>query len=71
MLPSAGQPPIHHFDLYRLTAPHDLLRLDLPSSMARAVSLIEWAERLEGQGLPEDHLAIHLHVLHEVTNWGD
>ncbi|GAB4813574.1 hypothetical protein N2152v2_000620 [Parachlorella kessleri] len=57
-------PPIHHFDLYRLTAPHDLLRLDLPSSLTKAVSLIEWAERLE-RHLPEEHLAVHLQVIPE------
>jgi tRNA threonylcarbamoyl adenosine modification protein YjeE len=45
-------PPIHHFDLYRLdaSAPGATARLDLPTSFTRAVSLIEWPERLAGGG---------------------
>ena len=43
--PTAG-PPIHHFDLYRLTAQYDLARLDLAASFAAAVCLVEWPERL-------------------------
>lgn len=56
--------PIHHFDLYRLPAAssqHELARLDLPSSFARAVSLVEWAERLGAQ-VPPERLSIHIAV---------
>ena len=28
-------PPIHHFDLYRLTEGYDLARLDLPASFSQ------------------------------------
>ncbi|KAL4445370.1 hypothetical protein ABPG77_011195 [Micractinium sp. CCAP 211/92] len=60
-------PPIHHFDLYRLTAGYDLARLDLPASFARAVCLVEWAERLQDLGggahLPADHLAVRIAVV--------
>eukprot|EP00887_Chlorella_sp_A99_P001922 scaffold18.g1922.t1 len=55
-------PPIHHFDLYRLTEPHDLARLDLAASFATAVSLVEWAERLGGR-TPPDHLNLALAIL--------
>lgn len=64
--PPAG-PPIHHFDLYRLTAGYDLARLDLPASFSRAVCLVEWAERLQDLGggahLPADHLAVRIAVV--------
>jgi tRNA A37 threonylcarbamoyladenosine biosynthesis protein TsaE len=55
-------PPIHHFDLYRLTKPAQLLRLDLAASFRTAVSLLEWAERLQEQTPPE-RLEIHLGIL--------
>ena len=58
--PRAG-PPIYHFDLYRLTQPHELLRLDLPASFAGAVSLVEWAQRLAE--LPPQHLHVRIEVL--------
>lgn len=59
-------PAIHHYDLYRLTEPHDLLRLDLPSSFTQAVSLVEWPERLQDQPPPQ-HLAVHLSVIQAVS----
>ena len=64
--PPAAGPPIHHFDLYRLTTPHDLLRLDLQSSLAHAVSLIEWAERLGEGAAPAEALAVQLAVVQAV-----
>uniref|UniRef100_A0A1D2ACX5 tRNA threonylcarbamoyladenosine biosynthesis protein TsaE n=2 Tax=Auxenochlorella protothecoides TaxID=3075 RepID=A0A1D2ACX5_AUXPR len=36
----------HHYDLYRLTDPSSLARLDLPSALAAGTCLIEWPERL-------------------------
>jgi len=41
-------PPVHHFDLYRLGGEADLGRLSLDQSLSQAVSLVEWAERLQG-----------------------
>ena len=61
---AAAGPPIHHFDLYRLTAPHDLLRLDLPASFTRAVSLVEWADRL-GASAPRQHLQVDISIVGE------
>ena len=40
-------PPIHHYDLYRLTGGGDMGRLSLDSALSNAVCLIEWAERLQ------------------------
>ncbi|KAI7841418.1 hypothetical protein COHA_004813 [Chlorella ohadii] len=54
-------PPIHHFDLYRLTEGYDLARLDLPASFSQAVSLVEWPERL-GLAGPEQQPAEPLEV---------
>ena len=56
-------PAIHHYDLYRLTEPHDLARLDLQASFREAVSLVEWPERLSPAQLPLASLSIELRVL--------
>lgn len=59
-------PPVHHFDLYRLDGSAGgevFYRLDLPSSFNRAVSLVEWAERLPDALLPPDRLEVSLEVL--------
>lgn len=56
-------PPIHHFDLYRLTQQYDLARLDLRASFTQAVSLVEWPERLGPDLLPAEHLAVHISIL--------
>lgn len=55
-------PNLHHFDLYRLTQPQDLSRLDLERSLPTAVSLIEWAERL-GSLTPQEHLAVNVTII--------
>ena len=41
-------PPIWHFDLYRLSRPEDAWELGLEEAFADAISLIEWPERLGG-----------------------
>ena len=51
--------PIHHMDLYRITAEEQLSRLQLGESWRTAVSLIEWPERL-GDLLPAERLSITL-----------
>jgi tRNA threonylcarbamoyl adenosine modification protein YjeE len=45
--PTLG-PPVHHFDLYRLETAAEMAKLGLEDSFARAASVVEWAERLEG-----------------------
>lgn len=39
-------PVVHHFDLYRLSGPQDCQRLNLAESFQKAVTLVEWAEKL-------------------------
>eukprot|EP00879_Flechtneria_rotunda_P027605 GHRR01029577.1.p1 GENE.GHRR01029577.1~~GHRR01029577.1.p1 ORF type:complete len:349 (+),score=135.47 GHRR01029577.1:278-1324(+) len=56
-------PPIHHFDLYRLTTPEDMDRLNLAASWNSAVSLVEWADRLPQQLLPVQRLEINIEIL--------
>jgi tRNA threonylcarbamoyl adenosine modification protein YjeE len=50
---------IHHFDLYRLETPDDVLELGLEDAFATGVSLIEWPDRAEGI-LPPNHLEIFI-----------
>ncbi|DBA67642.1 TPA: hypothetical protein ACH3X2_001237 [Trebouxia sp. C0005] len=54
-------PPIHHFDLYRLDHASGLGRLDLPNSFRHAVTLLEWADKL--QEVPLARLEIHISLL--------
>lgn len=43
-----NNPPIFHFDLYRLEGGADLYEVGLdPDYLAQGISLIEWPERLE------------------------
>ena len=56
---STGPPPVHHFDLYRLTGPEDCDRLGLEESFTAASSLIEWAERL-GERCPGERLDVYI-----------
>lgn len=68
-LPSAEHaanagPEVHHYDLYRLDGPQG--RLDMAASFAKAVSLIEWPERMPPSSLPEVHLLVAIHRLSEV-----
>lgn len=56
---------MHHFDLYRLSGLPALQRLDLPSSFAKAVNLIEWPDRLES-ATPESRLDLRIDVLNSV-----
>lgn len=50
---------IWHFDLYRLERPEDVFELGLEESLAGAVTLIEWPERL-GRHLPTHRLEVRL-----------
>lgn len=56
---TAASPPVHHFDLYRLTGPAEMSKLGLGSSFASAVSLLEWAERL-GHLAPSERLDVYI-----------
>lgn len=52
-------PPIWHFDLYRLESPRDVEELGLDEALAGGISLIEWPERAADY-LPQDRLDIVL-----------
>ena len=39
---------IHHFDLYRLEDPEDAWELGIEEAFASGISLVEWAERIDG-----------------------
>ena len=52
-------PAIWHFDLFRLDAARDALELDIEDAFARAISLVEWPERL-GPLLPARRLLVTL-----------
>jgi tRNA threonylcarbamoyladenosine biosynthesis protein TsaE len=54
-----GQPPVWHFDLYRLTAPEQAYELGIEDAWSDGISLIEWPERL-GPLLPAEHLLLQL-----------
>ncbi|MBF0323120.1 MAG: tRNA (adenosine(37)-N6)-threonylcarbamoyltransferase complex ATPase subunit type 1 TsaE, partial [Magnetococcales bacterium] len=52
-----GRLPVHHFDLYRLAEPEDLVWIGAEESFdTPGISLIEWPER-GGEHIPDDHLA--------------
>ena len=63
----ADEPPLHHYDLYRLQPTASAMaRLNLGASLSSAVSLVEWAERLaEAQLLPQQRLDVLLMVMPE------
>lgn len=60
-----NNPPIFHFDLYRLEGGADLNEVGLdPDYLEQGVSLIEWPERLEGNDPGITHV-IRIDILNE------
>lgn len=55
------EPPIWHFDLYRLESSDEIEELGLDEALTSGISLIEWPNIAEGW-LPPDHLHIDLRV---------
>ena len=56
-----SDPPIAHFDLYRLTRPEEAFEVGLDEALDEGCALIEWPERLgddPGHMLGPDRLAI-------------
>jgi tRNA threonylcarbamoyl adenosine modification protein YjeE len=51
--------PVHHFDLYRLSAPDELDELGLDDALGQGAALIEWPERA-GDRLPANALWVEL-----------
>jgi len=61
-------PPIAHFDLYRLTRPEEAFEIGLDEALDEGCALIEWPERLgedPGRFLGPDRLVI------EISEHGD
>jgi len=52
---------VHHFDLYRLEHPDELLEIGIEDALADGVSLFEWPDRL-GPWQPRDALIVRLRV---------
>ena len=50
---------IAHFDLYRLTDPHEAYEIGLEEALDEGAAVIEWPERLAGH-LPADRLDIEI-----------
>ena len=56
-----SDPPVAHFDLYRLTRPEEAFEIGLDEALDEGCALIEWPERLGGDPghmLGPDQLAI-------------
>ena len=61
-----GRSLLHHVDLYRLSG-GDIEGIGLLDLLEdSAVIAIEWPERL-GEDLPEDHLAVDIHLIGETS----
>lgn len=55
-------PPLHHYDLYRLTPGDSIARLGLQAAFSSAVTLIEWPDRLPADQVPSTATTIQLQV---------
>ncbi len=54
-----GAAVVHHFDLYRLKQPDEVLELGIEDAFAEGISIIEWPDRL-GPWLPANRLEVNL-----------
>ena len=52
-------PPVAHYDLYRLKSPHEMTELGFDDALAEGVALVEWPERAP-EILPPDTLHVRL-----------
>lgn len=58
-----SDPPVAHFDLYRLTRPEEAFEIGLDEALDDGCAIIEWPERLgddPGRFLGPDRLAIEI-----------
>lgn len=66
-----ADPPVAHFDLYRLSSPDEAFEIGLDEALDEGCALIEWPERLgddPGRWLGPDRLSIHLSELPETAH---
>jgi tRNA threonylcarbamoyladenosine biosynthesis protein TsaE len=54
-----GDPPVWHFDLYRLARAEEIRELGFEEALAESIILVEWPDRL-GDGLPSERLELTL-----------
>lgn len=60
-----GDPPLYHFDAYRLDDPGEFVELGPEEYFdGRGVCVVEWGERVRAQ-LPPDHLEVCLELVEE------
>jgi len=59
-----GRCPLHHFDLYRLAHPEDLLDLGFDEYLESGVTVVEWADRIPE--LPTGGLRLHIEYIDEM-----
>ena len=64
-----SDPPVAHFDLYRLTRPEEAFEIGLDEALDDGAAVIEWPERLEGH-LPADRLDVEI-VVDESPDGGE
>lgn len=60
------EPPIYHFDLYRIEEPNELNEIGLDDALNNGISLIEWPQVAEDY-LPRRIKRIHIEILDENT----
>lgn len=69
-----GEIEIWHTDLYRLTAPDEVIELGLDEALETAITLIEWPDRL-GSELPDRACSITFSIdgdgRNAVISWDD
>lgn len=51
--------PVHHFDLYRLADPDELIEVGFAEAVGEGLSLIEWPDRA-GEELPDERLDVFI-----------
>ena len=59
--------PIHHYDLYRIEEPEEILQLGWEDSLAEGIVIVEWPERL-GPYKPTARLDITLSAIDNDDN---
>jgi len=62
-----GRLNINHFDAYRLAGPGDFIDTGGEDLLGgNAVSIIEWAERIE-ESLPDEKIALHIRIVSDTV----
>ena len=62
----AAKGPVHHFDLYRLEAPEEVLELGWDEALDEGICLIEWPDKA-GRFLPATRIDIEITHVPDAT----